>query len=92
MYFYCNNSGITIVLFLYIFQISPGAKPPKREKKEAPVVEIPILRLTQFTHSPKICFDKVKIGESKTLILKVLNPKDDPQTVRYICFYLASQN
>ena len=50
-------------------------------------MEIPILRLTQFTHSPKVCFDTVKFGDSKTTILKILNPKDDPQTVSYKAFF-----
>ncbi|XP_068203095.1 abnormal spindle-like microcephaly-associated protein homolog [Palaemon carinicauda] len=58
------------------FEISPVHKQIKKKKAEE---EIPVLRLTQFTHSPKISFDSVKLGSTQHRKLRVLNPKDEGQ-------------
>ncbi|XP_042887717.1 abnormal spindle-like microcephaly-associated protein homolog isoform X1 [Penaeus japonicus] len=58
------------------FEISPVHKQKKKVVQEE---EIPVLRLTHFTHSPKICFDTVKLGTTRQRKLRVLNPKDQRQ-------------
>ncbi|CAL4086291.1 unnamed protein product, partial [Meganyctiphanes norvegica] len=59
------------------FEISPVHK--KQKPKPTPDEDIPIIRLTHFTHNPKISFDSVKLGQTRHRKLKVLNPKDQVQ-------------
>ncbi|XP_047489293.1 LOW QUALITY PROTEIN: abnormal spindle-like microcephaly-associated protein homolog [Penaeus chinensis] len=58
------------------FEISPVHKMKKKVVQEE---EIPVLRLTHFTHSPKISFETVKLGTTRQRKLRVLNPKDQKQ-------------
>ncbi|ROT66000.1 hypothetical protein C7M84_016007 [Penaeus vannamei] len=58
------------------FEISPVHKQKKKVVQEE---EIPVLRLTHFTHSPKISFETVKLGTTRQRKLRVLNPKDQKQ-------------
>lgn len=73
---------VTVITYpksCFNFQVSPSHKPSKAavEVKE----EVSVLRLVHFTHSPKIDFDKVKLGTQRKRILRVLNPKDVTQEV-----------
>ena len=61
-------------------KVSPTHAPPPPKKDEQE--EVAVLRLVHFTHCPKIDFGQVKLGQSRTRLLQISNPKDDVQEVR----------
>ena len=47
---------------------------PKQDEED-----LPVLKLTHFTKKIMVCFDKVRLGASKTCRLSIENPFDYPQ-------------
>ena len=47
------------------------------DKENTGSVELPVLSLVQFSRAPFVTFGSVKIGSSKSVVLRVENPDSD---------------
>lgn len=55
---------------------------PRPKQPNSPDDYLPILKLTHFEKTPRVLFNSVKLGSSKTEELVIWNPNHVPQTLR----------